>query len=44
MATISEFDFDIIYIEGKENKVVDALSMWVHVNHVAAMSSYGTYI
>jgi len=26
LAMISEFDFEIIYIKGKENKVVDALS------------------
>jgi len=26
LATISEFDFDIRYIKGKENQVADALS------------------
>ena len=41
MATLDEFDFEIRYIKGKENKVVDSLSRWVQVNHVATMSSYG---
>ena len=39
--TLSEFDFEIRYIKGKENWVVDALSKKIHVNHLAAMSSYG---
>ena len=38
---ISEFDFEIRYIKGKENRVVDALSRRVQVNHLVAMSSYG---
>jgi len=38
---ISEFDFKIRYIKGKENRVVDVLSGSVHVNHLEAMSSYG---
>ena len=42
LATINEFDFEIRYIKGKENRVEDALSRWVQVNHLAAMSSYGT--
>jgi len=42
LATISEFDFEIRYIKGKENMVVDALSRIVQVNHIATMSSYGT--
>ena len=41
LAVINEFDFRIRYIKGKENKVVDALSVLVQVNHLAAMSSYG---
>lgn len=40
--TLSEFDFDIRYIKGKEKKVVDALRRRVQVNHIAAMISYGT--
>lgn len=39
---LSEFDFEIWYIKGKENKVVDALSIRVYVNHVSSMSSYGS--
>jgi len=42
LATISEFDFNIRYINGKENGVVDSLSRRVQVNHITAMSSYGT--
>jgi len=42
LATISEFDYDIRYIKGKENMVVNALSRWVQINHLADMSSYGT--
>lgn len=39
---ISEFDFKIRYIKGKENRVVDALSRRAQVNHLEVMSSYGT--
>ena len=42
MATINEFDFEIRYIKGKENRVEDALSRWIQVNHITAMSSYET--
>jgi len=35
LATISEFDFEIKYIKGKENRVEDALSRWIYVNHLA---------
>lgn len=38
---ISEFDFEIRYIKGKENRVAYALIMKVRVNHIAVMSSYG---
>ena len=33
LATISEFDFEIRYIKGKENIVAYALNRWVQVNH-----------
>eukprot|EP00253_Pinus_taeda_P002058 PITA_02058 len=39
---LNEFDFDIRYIKGKENRVLDALSREVKVNHIVAISSYGT--
>ena len=39
---LSEFDFKIRYIKGKENRVANALSRRVQVNHIATMSSYGT--
>ena len=38
---IIEFDFEIRYIKGKEDKVADALSRKVQLNHVVAISSYG---
>lgn len=41
MAVISEFDFEIRYIKGKENRVADSLSIRVQVNHIETMSSYG---
>lgn len=41
LATLSEFNFEIRYIKGKENRVADAFSRKVQVNHIATMSSYG---
>ena len=38
---ISEFEFEIKYIKGKENRIADALSKRIQVNHIATMSSYG---
>jgi len=29
LATISEFDFEIRYIKGKENRVIDSLIRWI---------------
>ncbi len=43
-ATISEFEFEISYMKGKENRVADAFSKRIHVNHIETMSSYGTYL
>ena len=42
LGTISEFDFEIRYIKGKENRVTDAINMWVNVNHIETMRSYGS--
>lgn len=44
LATLNNFDFEIKYIKGKENMVADALSKRVQVNHISALSSYGTYL
>jgi len=44
LATPSEFDFKIRYIKHKESRVAYAHSRRVHVNHVATMRSYGTYL
>jgi hypothetical protein len=37
---LSEYDFDIKYIKGKENKVVDALSRRVHEMHATTIIMY----
>ena len=41
---LSEYDFDIKHIKGKENKVVDALSRRVHELHATTISMYQTDI
>jgi hypothetical protein len=38
MALLSEFDFEIKHIKGKENRVVDALSRSMKVIHLAVVS------
>ena len=40
MEFLSEYDFDIKHIKGKENKVVDALSRRVHIMHATAVSMH----
>jgi hypothetical protein len=40
MEFLSEYDFDIKHIKGKENKVVDALSRRVHLMHATAFSMH----
>jgi hypothetical protein len=37
---LSEYDFDIKHIKGKENKVVDALSRRVHLMHATTVSMH----
>jgi hypothetical protein len=37
---LSEYDFDIKHIKGKENKVSDALSRRVHIMHAIAISMH----
>jgi hypothetical protein len=44
MALLSEFDFKIKHIKGKENKVVDALSRSMKTIHLAAVSTYETNV
>jgi hypothetical protein len=39
---LSEFDFEIKHIEGKENRVVDALSRSIKMIHLAAVSTCKT--
>lgn len=41
LATLSEFEFEIKYVKGKENEVTYALSRRVQENHITTMSSYG---
>ena len=40
LAFLSEYGFEIKYIKGKENKVVDSLSRNAVTSFVAAISSY----
>jgi hypothetical protein len=37
---LSEYDFDIKHIKGKENKVVDALNRRVHLMHATTISMH----
>ena len=40
LAFLSEYDFEIQHIKGKENKVADALSGNARLNFAAAISTY----
>ena len=42
LAFLSEYDFEIQHIKGKENKVADALSRNARLNFAAAISTYTT--
>jgi hypothetical protein len=42
MDLLSEFDFEIKHIKGKENRVVDALSRSVKMIHLPVVSTYET--
>jgi hypothetical protein len=42
MEFLSEYNFDIKHIKGKENKVVDALNKRVHKMHATTISMYKT--
>jgi hypothetical protein len=37
---LSEYDFEIKHIKGKENQVVDALNRRAHEVHIAAIDMY----
>lgn len=41
LAMINEFDFEIRYIKGKENRVAYALNKRVQAHHLVVVSSYG---
>jgi hypothetical protein len=41
---LSEYEFDIKHIKGKENKVVDAFSRRVHELHATTIRIYQTYL
>jgi len=41
---LSECDFDINHIKGKEKKVVDALSRRVHEFHYTTINMYQSYL
>jgi hypothetical protein len=40
MKFITEYDFEIKHIKGKENQVADALNRRVHEVHIATISMY----
>ena len=40
LAFLSEYDFEIQHIKGKENKVVDALSRNAKLNFIATINTY----
>ena len=42
MALLSEFNFEIKHIKGKENRVADALSRSMNTIHLAAVSTCET--
>jgi hypothetical protein len=39
---LSEYDFEIKHIKGKENQVVDALNMKAHEMHIVSIRMYKT--
>ena len=41
---LCEYDFDIKHIKGVENKVIDALSMKIHVMHVETINTSTSYL
>jgi hypothetical protein len=41
---LSEYDFEIMHIKGKENQVANVLSRRAHEVHIAGISMYKTYL
>jgi hypothetical protein len=41
---ISEYEFDIKHIKGKEKKLVDALNRRVHATYVTTIGMYRSYL
>jgi hypothetical protein len=41
---LSEYDFEIKHIKGKENQVVDALNKRSYEVHIATINRYKTYL
>jgi hypothetical protein len=41
---LSEYEFNSKHINGKENKVVDALNIRVHEMHATTVSMYNSYL
>jgi hypothetical protein len=44
MEFLSEYDFDIKHIKGKEKKLVDALRKSVHIMHATTISMHSSYL
>jgi hypothetical protein len=44
MEFLSEYDFDIKHIKGKENEVVDALNKRIHLIHAKTISMHYSYL
>ena len=44
LALLSEYDFEIQHIKGKENKVADALSRNARMNFATTISTYVSYL
>ena len=44
LAFLSEYDFEIQHIKGKENKVANALRRNTRLNFIATISTYKTYL
>jgi hypothetical protein len=41
---LSEYDFEINHIQGKDNQVIGALSRRAHKFHISSISMFNTYL